>query len=345
MAKERTIPNTLRRDIVVIGGSAGSMAVLRQVLAKLPADYPAAVFIVVHTAPETPSVLADLLDRVCPLQVVFAKTGDAIRPGKVFVAPPDFHLMLEAEDVRLSHGARENAHRPSIDVLFRSAAVAFGARVVGVVLSGMLDDGAAGLWAVKRRGGVAIVQHPRDAEFPDMPSHAIAVTEIDHEVPARDLAAMLVEVTGQPVPGRPAEVPEKMMSEVRMVAENDSRMADVEALGTQVPLTCPECGGALWELSEGGPRYRCHVGHAYSLNTLAKEQVAKVEAALWAALRSLEQSQRLARRMASEARGRGNERSAHYQEEIVRTQAGHADTLRALLADATAPSEERGAAA
>ena len=201
---------SVHRDITVIGASAGGIGALRTLFRALPADYAAAAFVVLHLAPESPSILPDILGRESLLPIAVATPDAPIRPGTVLVAPPDRHLMLDGDTVRvrLSRGPRENRHRPSIDVLFRSAAAAFAARVTGVVLSGMLDDGAVGLRAIKRRGGAAVVQDPDDAEFPDMPRNALATVAVDHRVPVREMAPMLVAlsrervgVTREHVPG------------------------------------------------------------------------------------------------------------------------------------------------
>ena len=334
--------NEVYRDITVIGASAGGIGVLRQLLAELPADYPAAVFVVVHLAPETPSVLPQLLGRHSAMPVSEARTG-RIRPGTVMIAAPDQHLVLDIGGVHLAHGPRENRHRPSIDVLFRSAATAFGPRVTGVVLSGMLDDGAAGLWAVKRQRGATVVQDLDDAEYPDMPRHALERTKADHVVAARDLAATLLRVAAEPVPRLVEAVPINMATEVRMAAQNDGTIDELDTLGKRSAFTCPECGGNLWELSEGGLRYRCHVGHAYSAHTLAADQGQHVEAALWAALRSLEENVRLSRRMAADATARGAERSARFHAEVAQANENHATMLRELMASAPASSENDAA--
>lgn len=311
---------------------------MRELIAGLPVDYPAAVFVVVHVAPDAPSILHKILDRATSLPVAVATSGDRIRPGTVTVARPDQHLILQPDRIVVAHGPRENRHRPSIDVLFRSAAVAFGARVTGVVLSGMLDDGAAGLWAIKHRGGTAVVQDPDDAEFPDMPRNAMEVTAVDHRVPVRGMPALLVRIAGEAAIVVDQTAPSNMASEVRMAIRNESSMEDLDGLGKRVPLTCPECGGSLWEMENGGPRYRCHTGHAFSLNSLAAEQAIQVEAALWAGLRRLEESERLSRHMEEFARSRGNARSADYHAEMAKSSASHADTLRGLLREATTPS-------
>ena len=330
------------RDITVIGASAGGLPALREIFRALPADYPAAIFVVMHLAPESPPVLHQILDRAGPIPVRLARHGDPIRRGQALVAPPDHHLVLERDAVLVSHGPRENRHRPSIDVLFRSAAVAFASRVCGVVLSGMLDDGSAGLWAIKRRDGLAVVQDPADAEYPDMPRNAIETVQVDHVLPLREIPGRLVAVAGEPVVASIDAVPRAMAQEVLMASEDKVDMEQLDQLGRRVPFTCPECGGALWELHDGGlQRFRCHVGHAYSIQTLATEQTSRVEAALWAALRSLEEHERLARRMASDAGRRGNLRSASAYGENADASAGHATVLRGILAHGA----ERGAPA
>jgi two-component system chemotaxis response regulator CheB len=325
----------ITRDITVIGASAGGIAALRALLKALPADYPAAIFVVLHLAPESPPVLAGILDRSTRLTVRIARTGEPVTRGVVVVAPPDHHLILERGHVVLSHGPRENRHRPSIDVLFRSAAVAYGPRVTGVILTGMLDDGAAGLWAVKQRGGVAVVQDPDDAEYPDMPRNALEAVRADHRLPLatipRQLQAIAREMVTEPLDA----VPHGMAEEVRMASHESTHIETLDAIGKRVPFTCPECGGSLWEFEDAPTqRFRCHVGHAYSIHTLVDEQASRVEAALWAALRSLEENERLARRMAAEADRRGSTPSATAFGETAAATAQHAEVLRGLWADA-----------
>jgi two-component system chemotaxis response regulator CheB len=324
-----------KRDIVVIGGSAGGLRAVRDLLGRLPGDFPAAVHVVLHVAPDSPGLIPDILQRATPLEVEFARHRAPIARGRVVVAPPDHHLMLAADHVHLSHGPRENAHRPSIDVLFRSAAAAHGPRVIGVVLSGMLDDGSAGLWAIKRRGGLVLVQDPADAEYPDMPRNAIAANRVDDVRSASALAARLVELVQQPVAVAPDATPATMASEVRMASEEHIEPSEMDALGTRTSLTCPECGGTMWQLDDtGSPRYRCHVGHAYSLLTLATDQSIRVEAALWAAMRALEENGRIAQRLARSAGERGEHDRAEYHEDRSLASQRHASVLRELLEQA-----------
>jgi two-component system chemotaxis response regulator CheB len=319
-----------RRDIVVIGASAGGVRALRSLVAGLPANFGAAVYIVVHIAPDSPGVLAKILDHAGPLPARAARGGEPVRPGTILVAPPDHHLLLTPRGTLLSRGPRENRHRPSIDVLFRSAAVAYGPRVIGVILTGLLDDGAAGLWSVKRRGGVAVVQDPVDAEFPEMPLAALEATGVDRRVPLSTLADALAALANETVPtGAPPQP--NMARESAIIAEEQVDIDTMDSLGRRVPLTCPECGGALWEMDEAGPRYRCHVGHAYSLMTLADEQSTRVEAALWAALRALEEHRRIAERLARSAAERGESARASYHGDRSRETERHAEVLRTML--------------
>jgi len=318
-------------DIVVIGASAGGVAALRTVLGGLPRGFPATVFVVMHVAPESPDVLAHLLDAVTPLNVATAIDGGGFRPGEVWIAAVDRHLVIERDRMVVTRGPRENRHRPSVDVLFRSAALSHGPRAIGVVLTGMLDDGAAGLWAIKRRGGVAIVQDPADAEFPSMPQSALETVEADHCVPLRDIARRLVAAVAAPVAADPGSAPTRIEQELAMATQGTSTMEQLDGLGTRSSFTCPECGGALWEMNEPPPRYRCHVGHAYGLHTLEVAQAERIEAALWASIRSLEEGQKVSERLARHARGRGHHRSVGQYEERAREDGAHADTLRRML--------------
>jgi len=318
-------------DIVVIGASAGGVAALRTVLGGLPKGFPATVFVVMHVAPESPDVLARLLDDVAALPVMTATDGGTFRPGEVWIAAVDRHLAVERDRMMVTRGPRENRHRPSVDVLFRSAALSHGPRAISVVLTGMLDDGAAGVWAIKRRGGVAVVQDPADAEFPSMPQSALETVEADHCVPLRDIARTLVAAVGRPVAADPGTALTRIEQELAMATQGTSTMEQLDALGTRSSFTCPECGGALWEMNEPPPRYRCHVGHAYGLHTLEVAQAERIEAALWASIRSLEEGQKVSERLARHARGRGHHRSVQQYEERAREDRAHADTLRRML--------------
>lgn len=300
--------NTPGRDIIVIGASAGGVQALQELTRGLPRDLPAAVFVVVHTSPHSPGILPQILDRSGPLPAQAAEHDAPIEPGRIYVAPPDHHLLLKADRMVLAKGPRENGFRPAADPLFRTAARVFGPRAVGVVLSGGLDDGTEGLALIKQHGGVGIAQDPDDATFPGMPSSAIAHVELDHVLPAVRIAQVLDQLAREPIPqGARAMAKPNGEEDGPDVAE----VGDASLLVGDLPepptgFTCPECGGALWEQRRGRLlKYRCHVGHGYTVEALVAEQARTLESALWAALRSLEENAGLRRRLARRARDSG----------------------------------------
>jgi two-component system, chemotaxis family, protein-glutamate methylesterase/glutaminase len=317
---------TLTRDLVVIGASAGGVEALKAVASRLPRDLPAAVCIVLHIAPTSTSALAVILARAGELPCRPATDGEVLRPGHILVAVPDHHLIVEDGTARVTVGPRENNHRPSIDTLFRSAAHAHGRGVVGVVLSGTRDDGSAGLALIKSHGGAAVVQDPEDALYPGMPSNAIAHVAVDAVAPAALVAdAIVALVHGAPLP-------------------DDVRASDPtigpRAQDEHLTLVCPECGGVLSERDEHGvPQWRCHVGHLYSADSLGEAQGGAVEAALWTALRSLEDRAALMRRLAEHAEQRGRPRSsAMFGRQAERAQR-QADLVRTVVRDAAAAAQ------
>lgn len=295
------------RDIVVVGASAGGVEALSQLVHHLPSDFPAAVFVVLHVPPHGTSLLPHILTRNGPLPARHPDDGEPIRPGTICVAPPDFHLLLEPGRVRLSRGPRENGCRPAVDVLFRTAARSLGNRVVGVVLSGTLDDGAAGLAAVRSRGGMALVQDPADALYPGMPRSALEFVRPDACEPVAGLAATLDRLVREEVPVSADDPDGDMEMESEIAAFELGAIQDEHRPGTPSGFGCPDCGGTLWELSEGElVRFRCRVGHAWTANSLLAEQADGVEAALWTALRALEERAALCHRIAERLHRRGS---------------------------------------
>jgi len=301
-----------RRNLVVVGASAGGVEALRQLLAGFPPDLPAAVLVVLHMPSTARSALPAILDRVCDLPVRHAVDGDLLEPGTVLVAVPDRHLMIGDGHVVLSRGPRENSHRPAVDVLFRSAARAAGRRVVAVVLSGALDDGTAGMIAVRARGGIGVAQDPDDALYPSMPRHAVEVGGAEHVVPVEKMGALLAELLAEDVEDVEEPAPSGLMDTETAMANLDPEALDADDRpGSPSGFGCPTCHGALFSITEGGmERFRCRVGHAWSPEALAAEQAQALEGALWMALRGLEERATLSLRMGERAAQRGHRISA-----------------------------------
>lgn len=285
----------MKPEIIVVGASSGGLGAFEALISQLPPDLPAAMFIVWHISPDYPSLLPQILARFTSLPVAHAIEGEPIKKGRIYVAPPDHHLLVELGVVRLSRGPKENRFRPAIDVLFRSAARSYGSQVIGVVLSGSLDDGAAGMYAIKERGGIAVVQDPLDALFPSMPRAAIKVVDVDYCVSVHEMGSLLTGLAHQTIlePEDPP-VTEKMEIEVRVAEEDSGLELGIMKLGDLSPFTCPECHGVLLQLKEGNLiRFRCHTGHAYSLNSLLAEVTQSIEETLWDGIRTIEASEML----------------------------------------------------
>jgi two-component system chemotaxis response regulator CheB len=280
---------------------------LRAVVADFPPNLPAALFVVWHIAPESPALLAEILQRAGPLPALHPHDGDAIHPGRIYVAPPDHHLLADDGRVRLSRGPKENHFRPAIDPLFRSAARAYGPRVIGVVLSGALDDGTAGMEAIKARGGIAVVQDPREAINPAMPQSVLAHVAVDHRVPAAAMGSLLADLASRvAAEGGTEPMTEHLEIETRIALEENALEAGILQLGKHSPYTCPECHGTLLQVTTDGIlRFRCHTGHAYTVNSLLAEVSGSIEAALWSAVRTIEEQVLLLRHAAGHVRATG----------------------------------------
>ena len=320
-------------DIVVVGASAGGVEALVSLAASLPADLQAAVFVVLHVPSTGTSALPDILGRHGRLPAGHVKDGEPIELGRIYVAPPDHHLLIRTGHVHLARGPRENGHRPAVDPLFRSAAREYATRVIGVVLSGALDDGTAGLVAVKSRGGIAVVQDPQDALYPGMPASALEHAEVDHVLPAAAMGALLARLAAEPAEEPSGPAPTDMKVEVEV--EGFSLVAmEGEHPGEPSGFSCPDCSGVLWAIQDGGmQRFRCRVGHAWSPESLLTRQSEALEAALWIALRSLEERAALARRLAEPARRRGHTITASRFEEQASEAQQAARVVRELLLD------------
>ena len=324
------------RDIIVIGASAGGVQALSTVVAALPPKLPAAVFIVLHVPAEPPSVLPHILSRDARMLVNHARNGERIEHGRIYVAPPDQHLLIEGSLIKLVHGPKENLHRPSIDTLFRSAARWAGPRVIGVVLTGARDDGTVGMRAIKQRGGVAIVQDPIEATFPSMPLSVMQDISVDYSVPLREIGPLLTRLVKQPAAeegGYPLAEDVEIETKIAGQEMNSGELiASVERLGRVSRLTCPECQGALWEINdENLLRFRCHVGHALSAESLSDGQAERLEVALWSAVRALEEQMILAKRIVQRARKANRMRAATMFERRAEEAERNSGALRQLL--------------
>ncbi len=287
-------------DIIVIGGSAGGMDPLIRILTELDADLPVSVFAVIHIAASSKGDIAGLIQRNSGLDCALAQDGEPIRKGRIYLARPDHHLLLEPDRVLVARGPKENRSRPAIDPLFRSAAAAFGPRVIGIVLSGMLDDGAQGLAAIKNAGGLAIVQDPKEARFPSMPLNACLAVTPDYKPTVAEIPDLLKNLLRGPLPqaGYRAPPPSKpvLEEEAKVGANQLMSEGEMRELGQPSVYTCPDCGGGLYEIQDSGMvRYRCSIGHAFGAHSLLAGKDAKIEEALSASLRALQESERLSR--------------------------------------------------
>lgn len=306
-------------DIIVIGTSAGGFSALKQLLRQLPPDLPATIFIVQHISSAQFNGLPTLLERAGKLKVSHPSDGERFLKSHVYVAPPDHHLMIEDGHIRLSQGPKENLTRPAVDPLFRSAALAFRSRVVGVVLTGELDDGTAGLWSVKYRGGTTVVQDPEDAEHPSMPRSAANNVSVDYCLPLSEIGPLLVRLANDAAGEESAAPSEKLEIENRIALDDPRALAELQRLGELTSLTCPDCHGSLWQLREEEfVRFRCRTGHAYTIDTLLAEQDQALENILRDALRSAVEKSTLALIATEQARRTGDEETRNERESTLR---------------------------
>jgi two-component system, chemotaxis family, protein-glutamate methylesterase/glutaminase len=283
----------LTRNIIVIGASAGGFEALQQVVEGFRPDFPAAIFVVWHMSPEVRGMLPLVLNRANTLKAAHAYDGEAIVSGRIYVAKPDHHLLIEPGIVRVARGPKEHRFRPAIDPLFRSAAYAYGPQVIGVVLSGALDDGTAGLWTIKYRGGLAVIQDPADAEVPSMPESARREVTVDHSVPVADMANLLMQISQEPtqhVPQQDTLYDVQTQREISIAKESRAFELGIMKFGDPTPYTCPECHGALSTLKDGHYlRFRCHTGHAFSPSSLLAAVSETIEESIWNSIRALEE--------------------------------------------------------
>lgn len=332
--------------VIVIGCSAGGIEALQSLVSELPADLSAAVFVVMHMAAYGPKMLASIIQRAGKLPTRYATNNEPFHPGHIYIAQPDHHILVENRHIRIVYGPKENYHRPAVDPLFRSAARSYGPRVIGVVMSGMLDDGTAGLLDIKRHGGVTAVQDPDEAMYPEMPQNALANVQVDYCLPAREIARLLARLAHESV-----QVKEEQAVQEDTQQEGGKANlplpkwdSEVEEIGIPSPFSCPECDGVLWEIQDGPLiRYRCRVGHAFSPDTFLATQMERVEQTLWNTLRVLEETADLIQRMAEQARKRNqNDRVEQLEKRAQATRQQSTKIRRLLQLEAAAESPSTG---
>ena len=344
--------------VITIGTSAGGIQALQTLIGQLPKNFPAAILIVQHLSNEAASNLVAVLGRVSQLNVEFAKDQQLIELGHIYLAPPDFHMIVEGERVRVIRGPRENRMRPAIDPLFRTAAVTYRSYATGVVLTGMLDDGTAGLQAIESCGGMTIVQDPSDAAYSSMPKSAIANVKVDRIALLKDIPDILIERVKQ-TPPMVSEIPVDLLLEAPITKDAITEPEAMKQIGQPVAHSCPSCGGPLWQIGNSAERssnhskkfgnssllrYRCHIGHAFTSRTLIEEQNEATEKALWIALRTLEERGRLLRNMSDRYAQKGAKTLAETHEERAKEALEHSalirDLIRALRTVTEFPIEE-----
>jgi two-component system chemotaxis response regulator CheB len=337
------------RDILAIGTSAGGFNALRFLASEFPPDLPATVLVVIHLPVSIESHLDALLTGAGPLAASFARDGDAMERGRIFIAPPACHLLVDGDRLRLGNGPRENHARPAIDPLFRSAALCCGNRAVGAVLTGTMGDGASGLQALKACGGLTVVQDPSDAAFPEMPATALRLARPDHVADLRAMPELLADLVKRPV-GPPVRAPERLAYEVDIARNGHSSMSTMDRIGRRSVMSCPDCSGVLWEIDEDDVvRYRCHVGHAYTAELLSLALDDNLRRALASALRALDERIALTGKLHRQAAGSGHRllaeswarklREAEEEAKILRDSTRRAEEIASRYAQVTPPDE------
>lgn len=325
-------------QVVLIGTSKGGLAALRQVLRQLPSDLDAAVFITMHIGNHVSS-LPDSLAAYTHLPVSFAETDQPIKKNQVYVAPPDHHLLLQPGTMQLVRSAKENHTRPAIDPMFRSAAISYGQGAAGVILTGELDDGVVGLQAIKAYGGLAFVQEPKTAEASSMPGSALRYVEVDFCLPLGELGKAVAQALRDRRAGYSAlhksSRTEPFVTENKLTYDLSAGGANaLDGIGKVSGMTCPECGGALFELGSSPLRFRCHTGHAYTSASLLGAQDESIEEALWVAIRALHEKQLLLESLARSSEAAGRSQAVEEYELAIRGIEQHKAALQALITEA-----------
>jgi two-component system, chemotaxis family, protein-glutamate methylesterase/glutaminase len=308
---------TKDRFMVVVGASAGGTVVLPKLLSQLTQKMNIAVFVVLHLAKRSVGeMLVERLQQYTAFQCKIPRHKEVIKSRHVYVAPPDHHMMLKGNTVLLGKGPMENRYRPSIDALFRSAAVEHNSHVIGIILSGLLEDGTSGMMAIRRSGGTCIIQHPDEAQYPDMPLSVVRNLKPDFSIPVEEMGKAILETLSDT--REESIVPEELVAQARIAEKVSIGIDHLKEIGKKSLYTCPDCGGGLWVIDENGTNsYRCHVGHAYTEDRLLGAMESTTEAALWTALRIIEERRNLLAGIAAKEKVRARKQTlTHYTKRI-----------------------------
>jgi two-component system, chemotaxis family, protein-glutamate methylesterase/glutaminase len=326
---------------IVLGASAGGIPALRILVEQLNDDMDAAVFVVLHLSPRSnAAIISATLQKHTSLKCVVPCSGDMIKNGCLYIAPQNHHMLIKDDKIILHQGARENKYRPSIDVLFRSAAVSDGPAVIGVILTGLLDDGTAGMSAISRCGGTCIIQDRSEAQFPDMPQSVINQIEIDYEVSLADMGSLLLDIIKKPVP-KAVPVPREILIEAQIAENMSSSIGDLQEIAEHSNFTCAECGGGLWKIHDDPvKRYRCHTGHVFTERFLFEDQGLRIEKSVWVSIRMLEERRNLLMLMASSATKEKRAELASENQRRADEMSLHIDRLKVLLSSMATDAEQ-----
>jgi two-component system chemotaxis response regulator CheB len=328
------------RNLIVIGASAGGLAAVRRLIAQLDISVNAAVLVVFHVSKKSSgSNISDLLQKQTTLICSCPPDGTVIEKGHLYVATPNCHMMVRDGQISINQGARENKYRPSIDVLFRSAAVHYGTRVIGVILTGMLDDGTSGMSAIKRCGGITVVQEPADAEYGDMPQSVINYVPVDYRLAIADMGLIMKGIMNEPLPPTIA-IPKELAIEATLTENMMTSINQLKEIADHSDFTCPECGGGLWAVrNDPVHRYRCHTGHVFTENSLCNDQGVVLEESVWVAIRMLEDRRNLLGLMSTHALESGNTMIAAENQRRSGDLNHHIDAMKFILLKLTEETE------
>lgn len=320
------------RNIIVIGASAGGIPAVNAVIQEFPEDLDAAIVVVLHVSRKSNSTnIAKSFQRNTSLTCRVASNEMPLRKGHLYVAPPEQQLMIKNNSLRLTNGPHENKYRPSIDVLFRSAAVHYGNRSIGIILTGLFEDGTSGMHAIKRSGGICMIQDPAEAEYSDMPRSVLNKIKVDYQAKLKEMPEIIKNIVNDPLPPE-IPVPRELQIEAYITEKMMSDINDMKKIGDKSDFTCPDCGGGLWELKNDPlHRYRCHTGHVFTEKILHDLQDQNIEETIWVSIRMLEEKENLLLLMARRENAEGEPEMSSFHESRLEGIRKHISRLKSFL--------------